>query len=111
MTAKANWPIGNGQTIQFDVYDRNTGWNDVPGLYIFSHIKAGSWYALYVGQAESFSARLPKHERMDEAVRNGATHIHAAVVRQQSSRDQWERMLIQTLQPPLNVQHRNVVNK
>ena len=111
MTAKVNWPLGNGQVLQFDVYDRNEGWNDVPGLYIFSYAKVSSWYALYVGQAESFSTRLPNHERLNEAVRNGATHIHALVVRQQSMRDQWERMLIQNLQPPLNVQHRGAASK
>lgn len=111
MMAKVNWPLGNGQVLQFDVFDRNMGWNDVPGLYIFSYATANGWYALYVGQAESFSARLPNHERLAEAVRNGATHIHAMVVRQQTMRDQWEHMLIQTLQPPLNVQHRDAVSK
>lgn len=103
--------MGNGQTLQFDVYDRNTGWNDLPGLYIFSYATANGWYAVYVGQLESFSARMPNHERLAEAVQNGATHIHALVVSQQKLRNEWERMLIQTLQPPLNVQHRNVSGK
>jgi excinuclease UvrABC nuclease subunit len=111
MISKVNWPLGNRESLEFEVYDRNDTWNDVPGLYIFSYVAEGYWRALYVGQAESFRARLPNHERLPEAVQRGATHIHAMVVPQQSDRDEWERMLIQNLQPPMNVQHRNVSNK
>jgi excinuclease UvrABC nuclease subunit len=111
MTATVNWPLGNGQVLPFEVFGRNEGWNDVPGLYIFSYAAKGGWYALYSGQAESFRTRLPKHERLNEAVRNGATHIHAMVVGQQTMRDQWERMLIKNLQPPLNVQYRSSASK
>lgn len=107
MATQVDWPLGGGETLQFDVYDRNLGWNEVPGLYIFSHEQSpGSWRAVYVGQAESFQNRLPNHERLHEAVRLGATHIHARVVPEKLLRDQWERRLIKTLQPPLNTQHR-----
>lgn len=109
MTATVDWPLGNGQVLGFKVYERNTGWYDVPGLYIFSYAIAEIWYALYVGQVESFLKRLPKHERLSEAVRMGATHIHAMVVHEQSLRDEWERMLIRNLQPPLNIHYRNAV--
>ena len=106
MTAKCNWPLGNGQTLEFLVFTWNTDWNAVAGLYIFSYQQGDYWNALYVGQAESFQTRLPNHERLDEAVRSGATHIHALVVSKQANRDSWESMLIQNLQPPLNTQHR-----
>lgn len=106
MVPKVNWPLGNGQTLQFEAYGRNEGWNDVPGLYIFSYLKGGSWYAVYVGQASSFRERLPNHERLNEAIQKGATHIHATVVREQPRRDALEQMLISHLQPPLNTQHR-----
>ena len=78
------------------------------GLYIFTYQQAVSWYPLYVGQAQNFRDRLPNHERLDEAVRKGATHIHALVVSRQANRDLWERMLIQNLQSQMNVQHRAV---
>jgi excinuclease UvrABC nuclease subunit len=106
MAATCKWPLGNGQFLNFEVYSQNTGWNALGGLYIFTRLQAGNWQPLYVGQAENFQTRLPSHERLDEAVRNGATHIHATVVRQQGQRDEWERMLIRTLQPPMNAQHR-----
>lgn len=111
MTAITHWSLGNGESIPFEIYGRNDGWNDVPGLYIFSFIRAGCWRALYIGQAASFQERLPNHERLEEAVRNGATHIHVMVVGQQAKRNVWERMLIQTHQPPLNTQHRNGLSR
>ncbi len=101
-----NWPLGNGQTLSFTIYDSNENWNSVGGLYIFAYSDGRYWRALYVGKADDFSARMPSHERLDEAVRLGATHIHAAVVPLAANREAWERMLIQHLQPPLNVQHR-----
>lgn len=106
MSAKCIWPLGNGQTLEFSIYDRNAGWNQVAGLYIFSYQSSSGWHPLYVGQAENFQSRLPSHERLSEAVRNGATHIHALVVPQKVNRDQWECTLIQNLQPPMNIQHR-----
>lgn len=104
-----NWYIDSENTLQFEVYDRNEGWYDVPGLYIFSCQVANEWRPLYVGQASSFKERLPNHERLDEARRLGATHIHAKVVREKSLRDKWERLLIQSLNPRLNVQHRGLL--
>lgn len=103
---KCSWPLGNGQTLEFTICDSNTGWNKVAGLYIFAYLDGQYWRALYVGKADDFSSRLPSHERLDEAVRKGATHIHAVVVPQAANRDNWERMLIQHLQPPMNQQFR-----
>lgn len=103
--AACSWPLGNGETLSFEIYDRNEGWNKVAGLYIFSHLGAdGLWQALYVGQTDDFSSRLPSHDRLNEAIRRGATHIHALVVPLAANRDRWEKMLIQNLQPPLNEQ-------
>lgn len=100
---KCNWPLSNGSTLAFSVYDRNEGWNRVAGLYLFAWRDSdGRWYALYVGQTEDFSSRLPSHERLNEAVQRGATHIHALVVPNQDDRDSWEAMLIKQLQPPMN---------
>ena len=63
--------------------------------------------ALYVGKTDDFAKRPATHERLDEAVRLGATHIHARVVPLQADRDRIEKTLILSLQPPLNTQHRN----
>ena len=59
---------------------------------------------LYVGQAESLAERLPTHERWPEAMRLGATHVHARVVLEAAMRDSIESQLIRSFQPRLNVQ-------
>jgi len=101
------WPLGNGEFLEFTIYGPNTSWHEVAGIYIFACMGEDDlWCALYVGQTDSFSARIPTHELIDEAVRYGATHIHALVVPQAADRDKWEKMLIQNLQPPLNKQNR-----
>lgn len=100
------WPLGNGQTLDFTVYDSNQNWKKVAGLYIFSYQTQGGWHPLYVGQTDDFSSRFSNHERLQEAVNKGATHIHAVVISQALHRDKYEAMLIQHLQPIMNTQLR-----
>ena len=102
-----NWPLGNGKTLEFSIHDKNTRdyWNDVAGLYIFaSKLSNGSWCSIYIGQTNSFKDRLPDHERLQEAIKKGATHIHVRVVQNQNDRNELEKSLIQTMKPTLNVQ-------
>ncbi len=103
-----NWPFGNGQTLECEVLDTNTTWHSVAGLYVFAYrTDPTHWHALYVGQTDDFGSRMPPfHERWYEALRRGATHIHAVVIPLAARRDALERMLIQTLQPEMNVQLR-----
>jgi hypothetical protein len=102
-----NWPLGNGEALQFEVLAKNEGWNAIAGLYIFAYqLQNGNWQAVYIGQTDNFSLRMPNHDRLDAAVRAGATHIHAKVVNSQQNRDLWESMLIRNLQPQLNQHHR-----
>lgn len=97
---KINWA-----SHEFEVHSPSVSWHDVPGIYIFAGLnQASKWVPLYIGQASSLSDRLTGHERWAEAVRRGATHIHAMVVNYQRDRDIIEQMLIRAFQPPLNVQ-------
>lgn len=92
-------------TYQFEVHPPHISWNNVPGIYVFAGLnRANQWTALYIGQASSFSDRLSGHERWNEAIRWGATHIHAMAVHLQRDRDIIEQELIRTFRPPLNVQ-------
>jgi excinuclease UvrABC nuclease subunit len=102
MAGRCHWPIGGGETLEFEIVAPYTAWNDVPGLYIFAREDDSNWHALYVGQAESFATSLANHGRWIDAVRRGATHIHARVVPRQYDRNLWEGALIRTLQPILN---------
>lgn len=100
---KCSWPLGNGDYLVFDVFDKNEGWHAVPGLYIFAYILSnGDWKAIYVGKTDDFSSRMPNHDRLNDAIKKGATHIHAKVVMSDYDRSLFERMLIQNLQPELN---------
>ncbi len=106
---KCIWPLGSGQTIEFNIYDpKTTTWNSSAGLYIFAYYNGQHWQALYIGQTDDFSVRLPSHERLDEAVRCGATHIHAAVVPLAANRDTLEKRLIAHIQPSMNDQYKGM---
>jgi len=62
--------------------------------------------AVYVGQTDNFRTRIPQHERWSQAVRLGASHVHALVVPREDDRLRVERELIGAFQPALNVQER-----
>lgn len=92
---------------ELNVYPPQTPWNDVAGIYIFSGLNLRrEWVAFYIGQADSFRSRFSNHERWGDAVKAGATHVHAKVVPMQWQRDQIEGALIRAFQPPLNKQLR-----
>lgn len=100
MADKVTW-----LTYEFSVHQHNANWNATAGIYIFCGLnQRGQWFPLYIGQASSLAERVPNHERWQEAVRLGATHVHAKVVSQQATRDQIEAELIQGYQPRLNDQ-------
>lgn len=102
MSNIVNW---NGH--QFHSHQHSAAWHEVGGIYIFAkQVVAGNWHALYIGQAKSFADRLTNHERWPDAVRHGASHVHAMVVAGQSDRDAIEERLIRMFQPPLNTHHR-----
>lgn len=92
----------------FEVHVPPVRWNAVAGLYIFAGLDLTRtlWRPFYIGQTESLAERLPTHEYWQEAVRLGATHIHARVEPQAVTRQAMERILIQQYQPRLNSQHR-----
>lgn len=95
---KCNW-----SNYEFDIHQHSANWNDVAGIYIFAGRNLqNQWVPLYIGQASSLRNRLPNHERWMDAVRKGATHVHAKAVHAQQDRDNLEGLLIRTYQPTLN---------
>ena len=83
-----------------------TRWADRSGVYIFTAVGPLGWEPYYIGETISFADRLPTHERWAEAVRLGATHVHAAVVTPEATRVGLQDRLIRAYQPPLNTQGR-----
>lgn len=100
MSDKVSW-----LSHEFSVNQHGANWNNVGGVYIFAGVTPqNQWKAYYIGKADSFQSRIPSHERWDEAVRLGATHVHAKAVSQEAARVQVETELIQAYQPSLNTQ-------
>ena len=80
MSGTAIWHGEDGAPYEFQVFDPDTHWNDVPGVYIFAKegTALGGWEALYIGHTASLKNRLAaSHEQLECAARNGMTHIHA----------------------------------
>lgn len=104
------WYVNDSDYLEFIVYDSNENWKNVKGLYIFAKLDKikSQWIPIYIGKTEDFSQRLPNHERLDEAVKLGASHIHAITLSDRSSQnlDLLERLLIQRYDPVLNTHHR-----
>lgn len=92
---------------EFDVHTKNTKWNDVPGLYIFTGLnQRNRWVALYIGETDSLAERIPGHEHWTEAVQLGATHIHARAEQEENHRVLVEATLVSQYKPRLNVQYK-----
>jgi len=97
------WKGVSGNTYRYIVYGLDTRWNDVPGNYIFAKWTGSRWVAVYIGETESFLQRLPDHEKIACARRNGATHIHAHVNNGgRDARRREESDLVAAHNPPCN---------
>jgi excinuclease UvrABC nuclease subunit len=93
-------------THTFEVHIPSVTWRDIPGIYIFCAVTPQNmWKPIYIGQADSLKARLANHERWEEAVALGATHVHAMAASSAQSRDAIERQLIRAYGPRLNTHH------
>lgn len=87
----------------FSVHSLGTNWASVGGIYIFCGLDNDNrWVPQYIGQTSSFKERLSNHERWDQAVELGSTHIHARTIKNTVNRTLIESELIEAFQPKLN---------
>jgi hypothetical protein len=112
MADTIDWLGKSGKTYRYWFLAQMTtdGILAVGGNYCFSkRLPNGNFLPLYFGETEDLQARLPTHERWEEAKRAGATHVwtHTTPAGEQA-RVAEEQDLIQQWNPPLNVQHRKV---
>jgi hypothetical protein len=76
--ANVNWPGQSGKEYQFQVYPLDASFQALPGVYIYAgQAEDGSWVPIYIAQTRDLHQRLEGHVRMDDAVANGATALHA----------------------------------
>jgi hypothetical protein len=81
---------------------------DEGGNYAFvKQLSNGTFVPLYFGVADSLRNRIPNHDRWNDALRAGATHVMAHTTQAgEAARIAEERDLIRGWNPPLNVHHR-----
>ena len=100
----AVWTAFDGSKFEFHVYGKGMQWPDRGGVYIFAYFDGTTWWPVYIGQTNSFKARLTGHPQWDQAVKCGATHVLIRYVDDALTREVLEERLIRSLQPSLNHQ-------
>ena len=102
MAETVEWTGASGKTYKYWVYE-NTNWKEEAGNYIFAKQTTRGSVALYIGETTNLAERLPNHEALPCARRNGLTHIHAHLnPNGQAARRQEERDLIANYSPACN---------
>ena len=76
----------------------------MPGVYIYAKLLAdGDWSPIYIAQTRDLHQRLEGHVTVQDAIANGATHLHAHYsTAGQGARCTEEKDLIRRWQPVCN---------
>ena len=99
-----NWPGQSGKEYQYEIHPIEAAFKALPGNFIYAkQSEDGGWVPLYIAQTRDLHQRLEGHVSLDDAVANGATHIHVHYCATgQAARCTEERDLIQRWQPVCN---------
>ena len=99
-----HWPGQSGKKYTYWIYPIETTWAEKAGNYIFAKkLSNGNWTPIYIGETGDLRDRLPNHEKLPCATRNGATHIHTHTSSSgQEVRRAEEADLIAKSDPPCN---------
>ena len=98
------WRGQSGKEYQYEIHPLNAAFKPLPGNYIYARQgDDGGWIPVYVAQSRGLHQRLEGHVRLEDAVANGATHLHAHYsTAGQAARCDEERDLILLWQPVCN---------
>ena len=73
-----NWIGQSGKQYAYTIYALDTTFQMTPGNFIYAGQDAdGNWVPIYIAQTRNLGQRLEGHVTMQDAMQNGATHIHA----------------------------------
>jgi hypothetical protein len=99
-----NWPGKSGTNYPYEVYPLDASFPSLPGNYIYAGTAAdGSWVPIYVAQTRGMHQRLEGHVHAEDAMAQGATHIHVHLSNTgQAARCSEEHDLIQLWHPVCN---------
>lgn len=99
-----NWVGQSSKEYPYEIFPMDTSFEGLPGNYIYAkQADDGSWVPIYIAQTRDLRQRLEGHVKVDDAIQNGATHIHAHYCSAgQASRCSEERDLLLQWQPVCN---------
>jgi hypothetical protein len=99
-----NWSGESGAEYQYEVYPIDSSFQALPGNFIYAkQNEDGAWVPVYIAQTRDMHQRLEGHVTVDDAIANGATHIHAHYCSTgQAARCSEERDLVHTWHPVCN---------
>jgi hypothetical protein len=99
-----NWPGQSGKQYTFEIFPLDAAFQALPGIYIYAgQAEDGSWVPVYIAQTRGLHQRLEGHVRMEDAMANGATHLHAHYCSEgQAARCSEEHDLIAAWHPVCN---------
>lgn len=80
MTPTHRWTGHSGTGYYYEIYPIGTPMAELPGNYALCRQAEGRWEALYFGEAESLASECAAgNKAWDQAIADGATHLHAKV--------------------------------
>ena len=99
-----SWPGQSGKEYQYEVHPIDTAFRPLPANYMYAgQDENGGWVPIYIAQTRDLHQRLEGHVSVDDAMRNGATHIHVHYsTTGQAARCSEERDLLDRWQPVCN---------
>ncbi len=99
-----NWPGQSGKEYTYHIYPIDAELRALPGNYIYARqSEDGSWVPLYIAQTRDLRQRLEGHEKLQDALEAGATHVHVHVSQAgQALRCTEEQDLVHRWQPACN---------
>lgn len=72
------WVGQSGKEYDYEVFPIESTFRPLPGNFIYAkECEDGSWTPVYIAQTRGLHQRLEGHVKLEDAVANGATHIHA----------------------------------
>jgi len=98
------WPGQSGTEYTYEVYPIDAVLPPVPGNYIYARqLEDGGWVPIYIAQTRDLHQRLEGHVSLEDAMANGATHLHVHFcTTTQAARYTEERDLVRRWRPLCN---------
>lgn len=99
----------SGKTYTFYIYDLNTSFKTVGGVYVFTKAttdtdKSVNHGIIYIGMTDDLSTRFSNHHKKDCYTKKGANRLCVRQVDKEADREAMEKDLITNYNPSCNDQ-------